>query len=379
MTADFLQNYIPEILIVDDIEDNIQIIARILQSKNYEITVATSGKQALDSINQDPPDVILLDISMPEMDGIEVCKEIKNNEESKDIPVIFITALSDKENVLEGFDAGAVDYITKPFNSKELIRRVDTHLSLKLSKDIISEQNTNLKKLIATKDRFFSIIAHDLKNPFNSLLGFTNLLITQYSNIDDKKRLEYAQIINDAAKNGYQLLENLLFWSRAQLEKIELKFKEFDIELVIRQEILNLNIQAISKNINIELHCDIIPIVHADKQTTEFIVRNILSNAIKYSNEQSNIEIFLKDLPYSIEVAIKDYGIGIKQEKIHSIFSLDEIVTTKGTNQETGTGLGLVLCKEFIEKNGGKISVESNVGKGSIFKFTLPKQQSDEI
>jgi len=374
-----LENYIPEVLIVDDIPENIQVLAGILKDQNYEISVANSGKQAIEAISQDPPDIILLDISMPDMDGIEACLKIKEIEKAQNIPIIFITALSDKENIIAGFDAGAVDYITKPFNPKELLKRVKTHLALKISNDHMHKQNEELKNLNYTKDRFFSIIAHDLKNPFNSLLGFTELLLSQYDKFTEEKKKQYVEIINDAAKKGFQLLENLLYWSRSQLNNIKLNQHYFSLNQVIIQEINSLKVQMLSKEINIEFDTSEDLRVFADENTIALVVRNLISNAVKYSHKNSKIELKLFNKDNFVAFSVHDFGVGIEKEKIEKLFSFEEMVSTSGTNQETGTGLGLMISKEFIEKNGGKLTVESEAGMGSIFTFTLPKQNFNEV
>jgi two-component system, sensor histidine kinase and response regulator len=369
-----LNNYTPEILIVDDISENIQVIASILQTQGVDISIATSGQQAIDSVTQDPPDLILLDISMPEMDGLEACQKIKEIEKAKNVPIIFLTALSENENIIAGFDAGAVDYITKPFNSKELIQRVKTHLAVKLSNDYIIKQNNQLKSLNKTKDRLFSIIAHDLKNPFNSIIGFTNLLRTNYDSFDEEKKFEYIEIINNSAKNGYQLLENLLTWSRSQLDNIKIEKTNFNLNEAIIEEIENLNSQALTKNIIIEFSPSSENIVFADMNSISLVIRNLISNAIKYSYANGEIIISVEKVDQFIECSIKDNGVGIESAKLENLFNFEDVVSTNGTNNETGTGLGLMLCNEFILKNNGNISVDSEPLKGSIFKFTLPKQ-----
>ena len=198
-----------KVLIVDDVTKNIQLVANFLKQAGYDINFAISGKTAIKHIKKARFDLILLDIMMPEMDGFEVCKKLKSEDETKDIPVIFLTAKTDIDSITQAFKAGGVDYITKPFNKAELLARVKTHLELQ-------HQKRNLKELNATKDKFFSIIAHDLKSPLNHLLGLSEILQKELESAGSDEIIKIANLINKSAKSGRLLLENLLEWSRSQ-------------------------------------------------------------------------------------------------------------------------------------------------------------------
>jgi two-component system, sensor histidine kinase and response regulator len=356
------------ILIVDDVSKNIQLVANILQREQYLMTFARNGKTALEHVNENDFDLILLDIMMPEMDGFEVCRQLKADERTKNIPIIFLTAKTEPDSIVKGFELGAVDYVTKPFNSAELLARVKTHIKLRTTEQELREANL-------TKDKFFSILAHDLRNPFQGLLGFAGLL---YNNIDDydyDKIKEFSQVIYEASEHAYSLLENLLQWSRSQMGRIEWKPEMLDIKANVNDVIGLLTPTARKKQISIY---DIIPegtMVYADSNMFKTIVRNLAFNSLKFTQPMGEVRISVqdKDKDY-IQITVTDTGCGIRPEDMHKLFRIDVHHSTEGTGEEKGTALGLILCKEFVEKSGGLIWAESELGVGSNFRFTLPKQ-----
>jgi signal transduction histidine kinase len=246
---------------------------------------------------------------------------------------------------------------------------------LSRQKDHISRQNERLKLVSATKDKFFSIIAHDLKNPFQSIIGLADLFIKQYDTLKDNEKLEYLQIINETSRKTHKLLDNLLQWARTQTESIKYMPEKVNLKDLTSENIL-LQKEAASKK-DISIHSDIETdiFVYIDKYMIDTVIRNITSNAIKFTPEGGEVKIFSQDAGGFVEVVIEDTGIGIPQENIDKLFIIDSYHSTKGTFKETGTGIGLIISKEFIEKNGGEIKVESRVGEGSRFSFTIPKFQ----
>lgn len=355
----------PLILIVDDTPKNIQVLGKTLHDIGYNVSIATSGSQALDSVKKEKPDLILLDIQMPEMDGFEVCKILKMNSDTKGIPIIFLTAVTDSDKIVEGFELGAVDYITKPFNSAELSVRVATHIEIKQSRE-------KLKDLNATKDKFFSIIAHDLKNPFSTLLGFSKLLFENAPNYTTNQIQEYAQIMNNTAKQSYTLLENLMHWAKTQTGNITVIPESSSMDNLLSITIPLVSGSALKKNITIESNVDKDNLVYIDNSLTTTILRNLLTNAIKFTHTNGKIIVSTKKKNEFLEVSITDTGVGIDPKNIEKLFRIDSKVSSPGTESEEGTGLGLILCKEFVEKQGGTIWVTSELGKGSKFTFTLP-------
>lgn len=230
----------------------------------------------------------------------------------------------------------------------------------------------SLKTLNATKDKFFSIIAHDLKNPFTSLLGASELLFTNAGKFDNETTKNLGKILHDSAKKGYALLENLLEWSRSQSGNISFAPQFLNFRKVIAENLSYVDINASNKNIKFQLQVPAEIEIFADKNMLNTILRNLLHNAIKFSYENSRVCIYVSESETEVTVSVKDHGIGISEENIKRLFRIDQKYTNLGTNKELGTGLGLILCKEFIEKHRGRIWVESKVGKGSKFSFAIP-------
>ena len=354
-----------KVLIVDDVTKNIQLVASFLKQAGYDINFALSGKTALEHISREHFDLILLDIMMPEMDGIEVCQLLKEDVKTSDILVIFLTAKTDIDSITRAFQVGGVDYITKPFNKAELLARVKTHLRLQ-------QQKVKLKELNDTKNKFFSIIAHDLRSPLNQLLGLSEILQKEMERLGNKDLLNLVDMMNNSAKTGRLLLENLLEWSRSQTGTINFKPEMLDLAK-ITADILSLNVNnAHQKNISLKSLVEKDTMAFADKNMLLTILRNLLSNGIKFTPEGGTIQLKASKKDGFIIYAVKDSGIGMCEEDISKLFRMDVNPSSIGSHKEKGTGLGLILCKEFIEANGGKIWAESKFGEGSIFKFTLP-------
>lgn len=233
----------------------------------------------------------------------------------------------------------------------------------------------DLKRSNSAKDNFFSIIAHDLRNPFHTILGASELLAHYSTEMSTEEIKETAQNIYRAANNVYNLLVNLLEWSRFQTGKIEIKKTQFNLCEIVNQVLELYSEQAELKKLTVQSSCDDTCFVYADKYMLESVVRNLISNAIKFTPSGKSIEVICKNLSDDLaEFSVRDFGIGIPKEIQQKLFQIDTQISTLGTEQEKGTGLGLVLCKDFIEKNGGTISFESEFGKGSIFRVTIPKK-----
>lgn len=256
----------------------------------------------------------------------------------------------------------------------------------KQAEDKLQEYNKELQELNANKDKFFSVIAHDLKSPFQGLLGFTDLLLEDYDILEKEEIRKYVMNIRNASYNTYSLLENLLEWSRMQSGRIQFKPVKFDIcsEVTGVFEILNSN--AIRKGIILTNSMQQGYEVEADQHMIHSVIQNLISNAIKFSNPRGRVSVSAEIMPFKqtqgiinytkkrmcIQVNVKDEGIGIHPDAISRIFSLTDHYTNYGTANEPGTGLGLILSKEMIERNGGELTVQSTPGKGSTFSFTLP-------
>lgn len=356
----------PLLLLVDDSPLNLQILGQFLEG-TYTTAIAKDGDKALEFIAKRQPDLILLDIMMPEMDGFEVCEKLQTSPATKDIPIIFLTARNETEDIVKGFKLGAVDYITKPFQKEELLARIETHLALRQAQQTLQELN-------ATKDRFFSIMTHDLRAPFTGLLGLTEILIDNIESYSKEKLVHILSMQHDAAKNLFALLENLLTWSRLQRGVMEFRPQIFNLSDVAHQNIELMAPNAEHKQITIENCLGDACVVYGDLEMVNTIVRNLLSNGLKFTRHGGTITIAATQHKGSVEIAIADTGIGINEADCSKLFLIDVQYRRPGTAKERGTGLGLILCKEFIDRHGGAIWVESEVDKGTTFRFTLPKK-----
>ncbi|MCI1778994.1 MAG: HAMP domain-containing histidine kinase [Bacteroidales bacterium] len=238
--------------------------------------------------------------------------------------------------------------------------------------DKVSERTVELKETIKTKDKFFSILAHDLRSPFNGLLGLFDLLLNDPKAISEEEKRNILQSIYDSSKNLYNLLENLLMWSRTQTNRVELHPESIDLKSLIDADISILREQAGNKRISLVNDISVDTVVFADRNTMDTVFRNLISNAIKFTPEEGKVTVGFSHMGKKIRITVSDNGIGISKEKMAKLFKLDEKVSTSGTNNESGTGLGLILCKDFVELNNGRIFVESEIGKGSRFIVELP-------
>lgn len=361
------------VLIVDDIPENLQLLGNVLLSQGLDVGFAVNGMQALEAVEYNKPDLILLDIMMPGMDGFEVCRRLKANPNTAEIPIIFLTAKTQTEDIVSAFDMGAVDYVTKPFNPSELVVRVFTHLEIKKSRNLIQKQNEKLQELNASKDKFFSIISHDLRGPFTGLLGLTSLILQDKDSFEFDEVIDLIVKLDQSLKKQYSLIENLLQWAKIQTNRIEINNDKFNLKNLITEAKMILRNNSEEKKIRIVNQVPDDYTCLADRFMHQSIINNLLTNAIKFSHQNSEIHISAIEQDKQIILKIQDFGVGIKPENLAKLFKIDQHLTTLGTNNEKGTGLGLILVKEMIERNQGTISVQSELNQGSVFSVTIKK------
>ncbi|GAK53631.1 response regulator receiver sensor signal transduction histidine kinase [Candidatus Moduliflexus flocculans] len=354
------------VLLVDDKPENLDVLLAYLHDAQLRMLVAQSGEEAIHITERFLPDLILLDVLMPPgIDGFETCRRLKASEKTAEIPIIFITALSDVNDKITGFQVGGVDYITKPLRHEEVLARVHTHLLLRRQRQQLEIEN-------ASKNKFFSIIAHDLRGPLHSIyeLTKTNRELLERQDYEQVKKLldlEYA-----ATENLTKLLENLLTWARIQQGTIEFKPQMLNLGHLCRYAIDVLKPAALQKEITLtsDFSGDVFVVV--DMNMLETVVRNLVSNAIKFTPIGGKITISMTQAKEMATVAVTDTGIGIDAAFLPQLFEIGAKFHRLGTAHEKGTGLGLILCKEFVERHGGSIQVDSAVNCGSTFSFTLP-------
>jgi len=373
------------ILIVDDVVENIQVLGSLLRNEGYNVYFAQSGFEALELVKKEKLDLILLDVMMPGLGGFETAQEIGKIPGKREIPILFITALSEKAEVLQGFSSGGVDYITKPFHASELLARVKTHLGLRFAKQALREKNRRLEETTEKlreanleKEQFFSILAHDLRNPFNALLGLLGAVIEDYSTFSEEEIMEMLHHIHGTSSRVYELLLNLLAWGKSKSGQQSLKFDVITVQSWVSLVMKPLQDQARNKGISLINHCPKGIGFWGNEGTMSFVLRNLLSNGIKFTPKGGKVEVFSTIQEGKIWLQVKDNGLGIKEEDLSTLFRLDSGRSTLGTEGEKGTGLGLPLVKEYIEKNKGSIEVRSKEGEGTIFQIQLPLVLEDQ-
>ncbi|GAK60617.1 response regulator receiver sensor signal transduction histidine kinase [Candidatus Vecturithrix granuli] len=361
------------ILIVDDLSDNLRLLSGILQNQGYLVRLLREGQMVLPSVLGFPPDIILLDIMMPDLSGHEVCHQLKADERTRDIPVIFLSALHGVADKVKAFAASGVDYITKPFQNEEVLARVKAHLTIRRQQQLIQEQYAALQTLNASKDTFFSIIAHDLRNPFGGFVSMTELLEQQLESWKPEQVKQVVSELRRSAERLFALLENLLTWSRLQRGVMEYRPEPVILYHLVERSVALLNQLATQKDIHLRNLIDPSILVFVDVAMIDTVMRNLISNALKFTPSGGSVTLSASQDDQVVEVAISDTGIGIPAEKIPLLFRIDAKYQRRGTAGEPGTGLGLVLCQELLERHGGQLRVESEIGKGTCFTCTLPK------
>lgn len=362
-----------KILIVDDVMSNVLLLKVLLTNEKFAIATASNGRQALEQVEKENPDLVLLDVMMPDMSGFEVAQHLKSNPNTADIPIIFLTALNSTADIVKGFQVGANDFISKPFNKEELIIRVTHQISLVAAKRLILSKTEELQRTIAGRDKLYSVIAHDLRSPMGSIKMVLNMLIL---NLPSEKigaeMYELLTMANQTTEDVFSLLDNLLKWTKSQIGKLNVVYQDVDLVEVTDGVIEIFSMVASLKKIRIHEMKPEKMMVNADIDMLKTVVRNLLSNAIKFSKENSEVLVKMEEVDGMAVVSVQDYGCGISEEGQKKLLHTDTHFSTFGTNNKEGSGLGLLLCKDFVVKNGGKLWFTSKEGEGSIFSFSIP-------
>lgn len=363
------------ILAVDDVPANLELLSRMLIKRGYRVRSAINGSMALKSASLTPPDLVLLDINMPEMDGYQVCQQLKDDERTRHIPVIFVSAMNETMDKVKAFETGGVDYITKPFQFEEVVARVETHLSLFRQKQEIellrSREREHFEELNAVKDQFVRMVSHDLKNPLNNVIGFAYMLEQRPTKISPDDVMLFAQQIQQSAQKMLRLITELL-----DLSKIE-SGAALALQPVVLADLLDKHAADIvpsaqRKGISISYMPP--PPITLSLDTVRFgqVIDNLLSNAVKYTPEGGQIELLAQVTASEVIIQIADNGLGIPENDIPHLFDKFYRVRTEQHMAAEGTGLGLSIVRAIVEQHGGRIWVESELGVGSMFSIGLP-------
>ena len=364
-----------KILIVDDVVSNVLLLKILLSNEKFQVCTANNGTTCIEMARKEHPDLILLDVMMPDMNGFDTATVLKREEGTKDIPIIFLTALNTPQDLVHGFQVGASDFLTKPFNKEELVMRVTQQISLVAAKRIIEKQNAELRATLDNRDKMYSVIAHDLRSPMASIRMVLNLVVA--SATPEAVGPELYALLDQANRESeevHDLLDNLLKWTKSQTGRLTVVKQDLDLNDIIPGVVEIFEAIAFTKRIKLDLQKTDAPlVVNADNDMLKTVVRNFLSNAIKFSPEDSSIEIIMAQEGEMAKVSVRDHGVGIASDRLGGIFHKGE--TTYGTGGEEGSGLGLQLCQDFARKNGGDCTVESVEGQGSTFSVLIPLKQ----
>ena len=363
-----------KILIVDDVVSNVLLLKVLLKNLNYQIATANDGLQALSAVETEKPDLILLDVMMPGLNGFEVAEKLKENPETRDILIIFLTALNATSDVVRGFKAGANDFISKPFHKEELLIRVSHQISLIAARRIIIRQTEEPAAHDIGTDKLYSVIAHDLRSPIGSIKMVLNMLLLNLpASSIGKDMHEMLNMANRMTEEVFSLLDNLLKWTKSQIGRLNVVYQQFDLVPIIQGVIEIFSIAAELKNIRLRVEIPDTLEVYADCDMMKTVIRNLISNAMKFTPEGGDITIRVRqDDAQAAIVEVSDSGCGISKENQAKLMKPSTHFSTFGTKNEEGSGLGLLLCQDFATKNGGRLWFESEEGKGSTFQFLDP-------
>ncbi len=382
------------ILLVDDNSKNLQILGPLLEGV-YTTAVAVDGVGALEFVKKRQPDLILLDIMMPEMDGFEVCRRLKADPETREISVIFLTAQTDMEDTVKGFAVGGVDYVTKPFQKEELLARVRTHITLRHSQKQLGEQNLQLQQEIVerkqveeelrnakeaaeaanlTKSEFLATISHELRTPLTSIQGALGLILGGVAGQLPEKAAALIEIAHRNSDRLVRLINDILDIEKIEAGKMVFNLQRYDLVPLIEQAVETNKTYAEKFGVTLVFQvpaADADALVDADRFAQ--VMANLLSNAAKFSPENGSVEISLRQTEDRIRVAVADHGPGIAEEFRPQLFEKFCQADSSDTRQKGGTGLGLTICKAIVERMSGKIGYETETGGGTTFYVDLPE------
>ena len=353
---------------MDDISKNLQVVGTMLRNEGYHVMPATSGTQALERVKAQPPDLILLDLMMPDMDGLEVCRRLKADPLTHAIPVIFLTASNEMEHLVRGFVEGAVDYVTKPFNAPELLARVRTHLELQHARQRLREMNDE-------KNEFMGIVAHDLRSPLGTIQGFAEVLLED-SQMPRVESEDFARRILDTARRMAEMVRNLLDANRIERGEMKVNLAPCDLAELLRSVVHAYQPRAAAKQQTIHLDDSAGPLtVSADRNAMVQVLENLVSNAIKYSPPGRNIFAQLRLVDGAARCEVQDEGPGLSAADQQKLFGKFARLSAKPTGGEHATGLGLSIVKKMVEAMNGRVWCESEPGRGATFVVQFPAGQ----
>ena len=359
------------ILIADDNAAARKMISQYLKKKGYNVFEASNGIETFTSIIDHPINIAIIDWVLPGMDGIDVCRKIREKHKKGYVFIIMLTAKEEKKDLIEGFEAGVDEYIMKPVNLLELIARVKVGTRIvQLERKLIEKQ----RELISNnemKNKFIGIVAHDLRNPVISIRGFSELLLKDENSFNEEQN-EFLGIIHSTSRNMLAMINDLLDISRIESGNMRLSQKKGSLNKLILERVQLIKLQAVKKHISIHEELSLIPEIAFDAHRLGQAVDNLITNAIKFAPMGSNVYLSLMHDGDIVKFSVTDEGPGIPREEQHLLFSEFHRLSIRPTGGETSTGLGLAIAKKIIEAHNGMIEFETQEGLGSTFSLILP-------
>ncbi|MDR9416497.1 MAG: hybrid sensor histidine kinase/response regulator [Gracilimonas sp.] len=371
------------ILIVDDTQANLKLLSNVLANEGYNYIEATNGEEAIGLAKENKPDLILLDIMMPGLNGYEVIRELKDIDELSEIPVIFLSSLTDTNDKVQAFREGGVDYITKPFQKEEALARIRAHLQIRfLQKQlnerikILREREVELSRLNQKKDKLVRTVSHDIKNPLTGIIGLVKLMKVS-DKVSEDEKTQMLSVIEESGNNLLNLVREILDREAKKVESEELNYSTVPIFDVIDRVVSMNKAKSLVKKIG--LSYSVKPknlVAEIDSNKIEIAVNNLVSNALKFTPSGGDVWVDVSQKKETIYIEVRDNGIGIPPKMQPDLFvDKNNTYSTKGTSGEVGTGLGLDIVQLYIELHGGQISVESELDKGTTFYIKFPKNK----
>jgi len=376
--------HLGDILIVDDTRGNLEVLAEILREQGYRVRPAPSGHLAIRAVRAQRPDLILLDIRMPEMDGYEVCRRIKADDETNDIPIIFISALAETADKLEAFRVGGVDYVTKPFRSEEVLARVDVHLKLQRTLEELQAARVAAEAANSAKSIFLQNMSHELRSPLNIILGYASLM-HRYSRSLPTEQRDYLNVIIRSGEHLHALIGNILDLSKIEAGTLELELSSFNLDKMLDdlEDMFALRANEKDVELHIEQADDCPGFIRTDPVKLKQVLINLMSNAVTFTQEGGVVlRVSRSDgsAPQAKKVnltfEVEDSGSGIPEEELDHIF--DSFFQGEGGKKaQSGTGLGLAISQDYVNLLGSELQIETEYGRGTKIHFVLPVEISN--
>jgi signal transduction histidine kinase/BarA-like signal transduction histidine kinase len=363
----------PYVLVVDDVPENLSVLLETLKD-DYRVTAAVNGSQALEMAQASPPDCILLDIRLPDLDGYEVCRRLKTQPALQDVPVIFVSVLDETIDIVRGFQCGGVDYVTKPIEPEEVRARVKTHVRLMRIQREYLDAKLSAEQAVAAKNHFLACVSHELRTPLQVILGTADLMSVVQPECGSPEYNSFLERLEASGKHLLALVNDVLDITQIDADAFELDRSRFTIQDLVPPVLAMMDSLFLNKHLKVSCRiADDLPPVEGDLRKCRQVLLNLLSNAVKYTPEGGEISIAAAPAhDGGFLVSVRDTGVGVPVEAQSKLFSDYAQVDRMRDTELGGKGLGLALSRRLVELHGGRIGLRSAPGLGSCFWFTLP-------